>query len=82
MDDTQNSDSTTQNNTAEQPIVQNFGFATPSELGLTEMDPNKIPAAPRPQPGMTFTPSGGSVSDINHQLNNEATQPEQPNTQA
>ena len=49
---------------------QNFAFATPSEMGLRETDPNNIPAAPRPQPGMTFTPTGGSVSNIHHQLNN------------
>ena len=48
--------------------VQNFAFATPSEMGLTETDPNKIAAAPRPQPGMTFTPTSGSVSNIHHQL--------------
>lgn len=48
---------------------QNYAFLTPTEAGYRETDPNKISAAPRPQPGMTFTPTGGSVSNINHQLN-------------
>jgi len=52
-----------------QELKPNFSFATPSEMGLRETDPNKISAALRPQPGMTFTPTGGSVSNIQHQLN-------------
>ena len=58
---------------ASQVPKQNFAFATPSEMGLRETDPNNIPAAPRPQPGMTFTPTGGSVSNIHHQLNKNET---------
>lgn len=47
---------------------QNFAFFTPTEAGIRPTDPNDIPGAPRPQPGMTFTPTGGSVSDVQHQL--------------
>ena len=65
---------------------QSFAFLTPTEAGFKATDPNDIPAAPRPQPGMTFTPTGGSVSDVHHQLNsddsfadNPQPQPEQAN---
>lgn len=54
-----------------QQAAQNFAFFTPTEAGIRATDPNDIPAAPRPQPGMTFTPTGGSVSDVQHQLNTE-----------
>jgi hypothetical protein len=52
--------------------AQNYAFFTPTEAGIRATDPNDIPAAPRPQPGMTFTPTGGSVSEVHHQLNTDA----------
>lgn len=55
---------------------QNFAFLTPTEAGIRPTDPNDIPAAPRPQPGMTFTPTGGSVSDVQHQLHADDDNPD------
>ena len=55
-----------QNPEEAKPAKQNFAFYTHSEAGIAPMNPNDIPAAPRPQPGMTFTPTGGSVSNIGH----------------
>ena len=50
---------------------QNYAFITPTEAGFVPTNPNEIAGLPRPQPGMTFTPTGGSVSSINHQLNRQ-----------
>lgn len=50
-----------------------FAFFTAAEAGIQPQDPNDIPAAPRPQPGMTFTPTGGSVSKIAHQTDDDDT---------
>lgn len=56
----------------EQSPTASFAFITAAEAGIQPQDPNDIPAAPRPQPGMTFTPTGGSVSKFTHLPDNTA----------
>ena len=60
-------------NTQGQSPAASFAFFTAAEAGIQPQDPNDIPAAPRPQPGMTFTPTGGSVSKIAHQTDDNDT---------
>lgn len=43
----------------------NYAFYTPSEMGI-KTTPADLPDPIIPKPGMTFTPTGGSVSNIQH----------------
>lgn len=80
-------DGTVNNQEPEKP-KQNYAFYTPSEAGYPaaqKKDDDTMPIIP--QPGMIFTPTGGSVSNIQHQLNqqkanqNNTTPPQSPPTE-
>jgi hypothetical protein len=76
MDDNNTQDNQTPEVKQETP-KPSFAFYTHKEAGMTETDPNKISAAPRPMPGMTFTPTGGSVSNHSHVTNDDKDNPDE-----